>query len=462
MKMLKKKGSYRMNKKTTALGLIVSLTAVLLAGCGDNANNETSSSASAPASNSASPSASASGSEAATLRYLTWDYSDRTASTDAWIKKLKDTDNITIDMQNVPTDQYNTTMKTKFAAMDLPDLVKTHGIDKELNLQEKLQVTADQFVDLSDLSSVADFLPSVIADRKSNKSGKLLYVPTSTNALGVLYNKKLFSDNGVTVPTNIDELTTVFEKLKSAGVTPLAGGFKDAWLTQIIPFIAFGQYVNASNPDAKVKLSDGTLKYADIKDAVVKALNVQLEWKDKGYFQKDILGTDANVASQMVGTGKAAMIVVGTWQLSAVQGADPSAEIGFFPLPLNAPGEKLVLPTSADEGIMINAASKNVEAAKKALNEYLSAENQALVIADLNGIPTNTKVEVTNPFVKEVQTSMTQTEVQPDWWGGNGFYQPSGTTFNMEKSQQSLLAGGVTPEQFIKDYDAANAKALKK
>ncbi|MFD2329830.1 ABC transporter substrate-binding protein [Cohnella sp. GCM10020058] len=454
-------------RKWATAGLPLTMAAMLATACGGNTNDNGAQGTTGAVETTAQESASASQSaevnkDPVTLRYLTWDYSDRTVSTDAWIASLKDNMQITIDMQNVPTDQYNVTLKTKYAATDLPDLVKTHGIDRKLNLSEKLTIDPDQFVDLSDLPAIADFVPSVIQDRKSNEAGKLYYVPVSTNALGVLYNKKTFADNGIAIPTTLDEFIAACEKLNSAGVTPIAAGFKDSWTTQIIPFIAFGQYVNAKHPEAKAQLADGTLKYADIKEDVLKALNVQLDWIDKGFFQKDILGTDINVASQMVGTGKAAMLINGTWQLGAVQASNPDAEIGFFALPLNAVGEKTILPTSADEGILINAKSKHLEKAKEALNAYLSAENQTLVINDLKGIPTNTKVQVTDPFVKEVQAAMAAADVQSDWWGGNGYYQPSGTAFSMDKSLQNLIAKGTTPEQFIADYDAANAKALGK
>ncbi len=452
-------------KKWGTLALALTLTASLLAGCGGSNNSGTESSApasSASSTNTASPESSAPA-EAVTLKYMTWDYSDRTKSTDAFIKDVKDKFNVTIDMQNIPTDQYATTFKTKFASNDVPDLVQVHGLDDNLfSGSEKVTIDPNKFADLSDLTSVADFLPTVIEARKKNIANKLFYVPVSTNVLGVIYNKKVFSDNGIALPTNYDEFIAACEKLKAAGITPIAGGFKDAWATQIIPFIAFGQYVNAKDMTIREKLADGSLKYADIKEDLTKVLNVQQDWADKGYFQKGFLGTDINVASQLVGTGKAAMLINGTWQYKSVQDADPSAQIGFFALPLNAPGEKTTVPTIADSGFIVNAESKNVEASKQVLNYYLSTENQTRIIADLNGIPTNTKVKVDSPFVTEVQGAMAAGQVQPDFWNAGGYYKPSGTAFLIDKEMQNLLAKGITIDDFIAKYDAENAKVLNK
>ena len=448
-------------KKFLSLGLIIALTVLSTVGCGSGSSNTSSKSPTATTATTATTAAPATAvpQKAVTLKYMTWDYSDRKKSTDAFIKDVKDKFNITIDMQNVPTDQYQTLLKTRFAANDIPDLINVHKIDKNL-IMEKFEIQPDQLIDVSTLKSVADYSPVVLDNIKANKAGKLYYVPVATNVLGVMYNKKVFSDNGIAGPTTIDEFYAANEKLKTAKIVPMAAGFKDAWAAQIIPFIGFGQYINTKNPKINVQLANGTKKYADLKDDLKKVLSLQSDWATKGYLSNDFLGTDINVASQMVGTGKAAMLICGTWQYKTIQNADPNAQIGFFALPLNAKGEKTVVPSSANGGIVINAKSANVEAAKQVLDFYLSAENQTRVIEDLNGIPTHSKVEVSSPFVKEVKAAMKAGDVQGDWWDPT--YYPAGSTFQIAKEFQNLLAKGTTIEQFISDFDAANAKALVK
>lgn len=454
--------------KKLAISLSLAMLTLTAAACGNGNNDNAASespSAGAPASSAAasSPAASPEEREAVTLDYLTWNYATMGKSTDAWIKGLKDKYNITINMQNVPSDNYPAAFKTKYAAKDLPDLVMTHGLDRNLFMSfEKVAIKPEDFVDLSDLPEIADFMPSVIADRKENTANKLYYVPVTSNALGVLYNKKTFSDNGVAIPTNIDEFTAAAEKFKAAGIPPIEAAFKSLTQVQIIPFIAFGQYVNVKDMEIRKKLADGSMKYADIKDDFTKVLSLQQEWRDKGYYQDGILGTDPNVAAEQVALGKTAMFITGTWQYTNMKNANPSADIGYFPLPLNAAGEKTAVPTSADNGLMISADSAHVDAAKLAMQYYLSPEIQALVVDDLKGIPTSSKVQTSDPFLQDVQNAMNAGVVQPDWLGSNGYYFPSGTTFNIAQNLQSLVADGTTIDQFIGDLDAANAKALGK
>ncbi|MFC3802861.1 ABC transporter substrate-binding protein [Cohnella sp. GCM10012308] len=447
-------------KKLSMLALAAVMTSAALAGCGSNDSSDKPAASSAAASSSEGTTPSAASGKPVTLKFMTYTYADRTKSTDAWIKDMKDKHNITIELQNVPTDQYETAVKTKLAAGDIPDLLMTHTISKDLTLYGT-QMDPDLFLDISDVPSVSQYIPSVVADAKDNKAGKLYFVPVSTNALGVLYNKKTFSDNAIAVPTDRQAFEAASDKLKSAGLIPIAGGFKDSWTTQIIPFIAYGQYINAKDMTTRIKIADGTMKASDIADDFKKVLAVQQDWRDRGYFPKDFLGTDANVASTMVGTGKAAMLVSGTWQYKAIQDADPKAQIGFFALPLNGPGEKTVVPTSASGGLVISAKTANPEAAKLAMDVYLSAENQTRIMTDLNGIPTNTQVKVDNAFVADINAAMAAGDVQPDWWGVNYYHPASLSGFAPDKEFQSLLADGTTPERFIEDYDKGIAQALE-
>jgi len=398
--------------------------------------------------------------ESVPLSYMTWDYADKMGSIDALIENVDDQFGIEIDLMNIPTDQYETTFKTKLVADDLPDLVQVHDITKNYMVYRS-KMDSELFVDISDLSSVSEYIPSVVESARK-EGGELYYVPISTNVLGAIYNKDLFASNNLSIPLNIDELEILLDTLKSSGIVPIAAGFKDAWSTQIIPFIAYAQYINTYDMEIRKKMADGTMIYEDIKDKFTRVLNIQQQYAEKGYFQNDYLGTDINVASAMVGTGKAAMLVCGTWQYKAVQDANPDANIGYFAFPLNSADEKTVSPTVAAGGLCISSSSSNVEEAMKVMNYNLSAENQTRVIGELNGISTNLKVKVNNSFINEVSDVLGKTDVQPDFWATAGYYHPSATTFDLPTQFQALLANEITVDEFISEYDRLNAKALKK
>jgi ABC-type glycerol-3-phosphate transport system substrate-binding protein len=60
-------------------------------------------------------------------------------------------------------------------------------------------------------------------------NGKQYAVPMDFAGIGIIYNKKIFADNGLTPPTTYRELEKVCAALKGKGVTPFAGLLKSNW-----------------------------------------------------------------------------------------------------------------------------------------------------------------------------------------------------------------------------------------
>lgn len=402
--------------------------------------------------------------ETVTLTYLTWNYADRTASTDAWIEGCMEKFNIEIDMQNAPTTDYEPTFKTKYAADDMPDLFCVHNIYEPNYLAESTETTADLYLELSGLENVAKFNEDALNGKKYQ--GNIYYVPVSWSACGVVYNKAVFAENNLEVPTNIDEFMNVMDTLKANGVAPLAGSFSDTWSTQVLPFIAVDNYV--ADKDIMKKFynavdNTSTAKWAETEGAA-EAIELGKKWIDAGYFTEEPIATDATTAAQMIATGDAAMFITGSWQAAVAKAAtDTPEDIGFFALPLNEEGEELYIPAAAPEGMCINAQGENVEAAKIAMNYYLSKEIQELVIADLGGVPTHSEVISDDPFNADVKAAIDANNVVPVGFytrGSNGYTREAG--FALDKELQRVFAGEITGADMCAEMDKINAEAAGK
>lgn len=400
--------------------------------------------------------------EPVTITCMVWSYADRSASTDKWIEDCKEKFNINIDLQNIPTNNYSATLKTKVAADDMPDIVSVHEITKAYST-ETMTIDENTFADLSDLENVKDYNAEAIDNVRIN--GQLYYVPVSQNALGVLYNKEVFKEHGVEIPKTYNEFMKAMDTFKGEGVVPLAGSFSEAWSSQIIPFLAFDNYVLGDQQEIAKELYDSAtntskMRWSDLGESSEKALGLIRKWIDEGYFTDDPLGTDASVASQLLATGKAAMFITGNWQYSvAAEASEDPENIGFFPLPLNEEGEDIYISTSANEGMCINAKSEKVEAAKTALNYYLSADMQEAVMKDFGGVSTNTKVTSDDPFVQELSSAINDNVSVPGgFFGGRDYLFPMDCSFNKEVECQSLAAGLITPKEFCEKMDKAIAE----
>lgn len=400
-----------------------------------------------------------------TISVMTWAYADRTPSIDKWIADCKEKFNITIDLQNVPTDNYAAILKTKMASDDLPDIVNVHMITESFDC-ENVTIDENTFLDISELENIADYSESI---RESvSRNGKIYYMPESQNTLGVLYNKAVFEEHGYEIPTNKTEYIGLMDQMKEDGITPLAGSFGESWSAQIIPFIAYDQYVTLPYPEIPRKLYDSAtntreMKWTELEQAEA-VLGLANEWVEAGYFTEEPLGSDATVACQMLATGQAAMFITGNWEYSVAQASAPEGtEIGMFALPLNEEGEEMAVPVQADGGLCINSKSENLEAAKTALNYYLSAEIQEATMKDMNGLSTNTKVVSTDAFVQEMADFIEKgTPVAGGLYGNNNCSLSRNTSFVIDVEMQSLAGGLETPQEFYEKLDAAMEEVLNK
>ncbi len=401
-----------------------------------------------------------------TLTYLTWNYADRTESTDFWINGCKDKYNITIEMQNVPSENYAPALRARMSADDLPDLVMTHGIYPDYSSVDA-QFSADTFVDLSELSNIKNFDPSVLSS--VTHDGKLFYVPINNMTCGVLYNKKVFADNNIEIPYNLGDFVKVCETLKANGIAPLAGAFGEAWTAQIIPIIAMDAFVTVQDPMMGPKVYDSAtntseISYASLGESAVRAIQIGRDWVEAGYFTDDPVGSDASSACQMLATGKAAMFITGDWEYAAVAGvSEDPANIGFFALPLNEEGQEIVMPSKAEEGMCINSKSENIEAAKLAMDYYLSDEVQQAIVNEMQCTPTNKNCVATSEFANEIAAALFNANCMPKGWlGGGEYWMPRNASFNLEVETQSVLCGLKSAEAFIADLDACIAETVAK
>jgi glucose/mannose transport system substrate-binding protein len=196
-------------------------------------------------------------------------------------------------------------LATRMQGDDPPSTFQVHG-GAELN---EGWVAAGKMQPLNDFyeeQGWMDKFPEELIDLVS-KDGKIYSVPVNIHRGNVIfYNKKVFEENGVEVPKTFDDFFAAAEKLKAAGVTPLALGDKEAWTaTQIFENILLGTL----GPDDYKKLWTGEVAFDD--ERVVEA--AELFKKTLNYVNEDHASRNWQDAAQLVGNGDAAMTIMGDW-----------------------------------------------------------------------------------------------------------------------------------------------------
>jgi len=354
-------------KKTLVLLLAGLMTLGLLAGCGRN--NETkpaaSASSSTPASTEAetgSPEAgggSEQDTEAFTITVSSWNLADEPlgiikAYREAFEKKYKEKyPNATIEYRNSPGEKYFDLLKAQMASASGADVIQFQT--GHLPLFAK----AGYLADLSDLPFVSQI--DGAAKVQSSYGGKEYAIPFDINSNGVWYNRKLFGELGIAVPTTWDELLQAAETLKANGITPFAGGFKDAWVANMT--VGVFQPNDYGSDSFELDVYNGTKKLNG--PEIQASFNKLQSLVDRGYFGENALSNGWDLQRKDFEDGKAGMIIHGSYIGGLVNSEmkdKGGMETGFFAVP--AESGETVLGIAVGTLTGVNAKTANLQRAK--------------------------------------------------------------------------------------------------
>ena len=328
-------------------------------------------SASAPASAATSPSASPSAAaEPVTLSWFVDDNNVTQARLQGLIdayKKLQP--NVTIEIETHPggTDGDNL-VKTRLSTGDMNDIFyyNSGSLLQALN-------PSDTLVDLSKEPYIANiqetYLPTVSAN------GGIYGVPTEgTLGGGILYNKKIYSDLGLSVPKTWAEFEANNEKIKADGkAAPICATFGDTWTSQLF---VLADYYNVQKvvPDFAQSYTENKAHYADTPAAQAGFQHLR-EAFDKGWWQKDFGADKFEIGQQKLAEAQCAHYPMLTFAVGTMAENYPDKidDIGFFGQPgadAATNGATIWMPAAT----YIPKTSKNIDEAKKFLAFIASVE----------------------------------------------------------------------------------------
>ena len=171
-----------------------------------------------------------------------------------------------------------------------------------------------------------DVMPETLIPLISD-GGNIYSVPVNIHRANVIWsNTQVLADNGISIPTSLDEWFAAMDTLQAAGVTPLAMG--EQWTAMHL----FETILLASlGPDKYNGLWDGSTDWGS--SEVTSALGT-FE-KVLSYTNSDASSLSWQDASQLVIDGSAAFNVMGDWAQGFFQelGKEPNTDYGWAPVP---------------------------------------------------------------------------------------------------------------------------------
>ncbi|CAK4858147.1 unnamed protein product [Aphanomyces euteiches] len=256
-------------------------------------------------------------------------------------------------------------LKARIATGDLPDmfLLSPSHFDAAIQTGSILDLTAAWEAS----GAQARMQQNAIDTQLKYKDGKIWAIPGSGAGIDPLYyNKKVFADNGVKVPTNYPEFLAAVKAFSAKGIVTIPIFAKEAW-----PIGAFfDMFAMRANPKGMMALNDGDIKASD--PAMADAINKMAEIIKAGVFQKGATSADYDTARALFHTGKAAMLVNGEWDIGdMVKDGMNMADIDFLDVyPTTDAGKedlnKEYKPGGAElGGIAVSSKVKNPEFAQK-------------------------------------------------------------------------------------------------
>lgn len=239
-------------------------------------------------------------------------------------------DNPQYELSHTPVDHeaFKTSIRVMLSGGNPPDLFSYWA-----GARVQFIVDADRLAPIDDVFEANNLntLFSEAVNQGCTYDGKKYFLPLTQHYVPFFYNKAVFEKVGVTPPKTWEEFLEVCAKLKAAGIVPIALGSRERWPAQ---FWLDYPLLRTAGPEYRAKLMAGEASYTD--PEVVKAFELWKDLLDKGYFNEDPNAYDWAEASVMVGTGEAAMTLMGTWfmQLDEQIGWKAGEEYDFFPFPI--------------------------------------------------------------------------------------------------------------------------------
>lgn len=372
-----------MKKRLTALALAALMTAGCLSGCGGGGETTDE-----------SASTESTGSEIV-INYPTFQCGVNTASpvVDQLIEEFNAeyAGKYRIQKEDVPGDaNYVDKIKVQLGTGDLPPVVYGGGY----NLLD-LALAKDVVVDLTpyvEADPEWKALYSDVALTTNSRDGKIYASSSEGSLVGYFYNKDLFAQAGIAEPAKTwDEFWQQCDKLKAAGITPLALDTADsAWVTSLWA----GAMIATSGDEGYEFMKQMNPIDYNNQPTIDAFTNVQKMLQE--YTTLDAIGGKYEHAANNFLSGQAAMIANGPWMIGDFSDetkttADFADKVGVAIFPGNfvydAPIQGYFVTKQDDPALE--------EAAVEMVKFFTSAHAQQVALEVQGMVPASSSVEIT-------------------------------------------------------------------
>lgn len=297
--------------------------------------------------------------------------------------------------------------------------------------------------------------------------GTVYGMPSTGNAQGVVYNKRIYREAGITeAPKTPEEFLQALATIKAkTDAIPLYTNFAAGWTMG-----AWDAYIGGSatgDPDFMNKLPHLEAPFSDRGDGTGPwaVYNVLYEAVARKLIEDDPTTTDWEACKGMINRGEIATLVLGSWAVVQMQQAgDNPQDIGYMPFPVTVNGKQYAAAgPDYNFGINKNASYENRLASMLYVKWLTEKSRFAYTEGGIPIVKTEEYPDVYNDF------STAELVVDnPPYNGEETLFNDMNSTseigINQENSHvqlilESALTGRRTMKQIADDWNARWAKA---
>jgi raffinose/stachyose/melibiose transport system substrate-binding protein len=373
-------------------------------------------------------------------------------------KKFEEETGIHVDYQILPADQYFSVLKTKLNSGEATDIFGGQSGKTDLKVQYDVEKNA---VDLSGEEWTKRHDPLALEQVSLNGKvyGAEIWDIIASNYFVVNYNKKIFEEQGLSVPKTYAEFKDICLKLKDAGINPIYEPISDGW-HHVLWFPMVGPRYEELNPGLAEELNANKVEFAAV-PVMVDAMTQLKELYDLGCFGDNALSDAYADVNSKLASGEYAMAVSTLTTPVSIEKDYPDVKadtFGFFPMPLV--DNTLAPAHPAGPSKFIYSGSKHIPEAMQYLAflmepenlQYLLDNSTEFVTLDFTGLKDKWTPEQ-KAFLeaypaKTIVYQDAVNYVNPQW-------------MDIGKDMVSMFTGAMTPEDVLKSIDQRRADMAK-
>ena len=367
-------------------------------------------------------------------------------------EKFTEETGIKVDYQIVPSDQYENLLMTKLNTGECTDLFG--GQSSQFSIVNQFHVE-ENAVELTDESWAANVEPA--AAFELSVDGKLYGQPIQdvSAVWAVAYNRQIFEDLGLEIPTNYAELCDICDKLIEAGIIPIYECVSDGW--HHVCWTEKAIAATVADPEYPDKLNKNEATFAG-NEQLITLFSELKEMADKGYFGDNYMSNQYSDAPASIASGEYAMVLYNQGlgvEVNAVDPDFPVDNIGYF-----------VSPLCDDQNLNVNycgpsrfiySGSANIDAAKQYLEFMASDESLAYMtenVGKFNQLPYLNAPSAYSDVIQEFydrypdKVAVFQASVK--------YYNPAWMEIGADMS--AMFLDEMTPEEVLEDIDKLRAE----